>query len=139
MKVELIRKYNEKQTLGFLYVTTNAGLTLFTCATLELPWKDNKRNISCVPEGYYLVKKRKAEESPSRDYDHFILMDVKDRDYILIHTGNFNWHIQGCILVGERHLDINKDGLLDVHASTATLTRMNALLPDEFPLTIKSL
>jgi len=28
-------------------------LCMFRCHTLELPWKDNRRGISCIPDGLY--------------------------------------------------------------------------------------
>lgn len=139
MEVEIFRKRNKKQSPGFLMVLNDERKVIFSCATLELPWKGNERNVSCIPEGSYTVRKRRADESPSRNYDHFILEDVPGRSYILMHTGNFNWHIKGCILVGEYHKDINKDGLLDVFASLKTLIALNKLLPETFNLTIKQI
>lgn len=135
IKAILKRNYEPKQTIGHLYVEED-GKTIFSCASLELPWLENRRNISCVPEATYIVKKRKAAESPSRNYDHFILQNVPNRSYILIHTGNFKYHVKGCILVGESHSDINSDGLLDVINSTKTLRNLYEILPEEFQLTI---
>ena len=45
-QVYLLRTTTSDQgTEGFL-VTDG-----FNCRTLELPWKNNKRSISCIPEG----------------------------------------------------------------------------------------
>ena len=70
------------------------------CDTLENPWLDNQRNISCIPEGVYDVRLRLPRESGTRDYIHLLVKDVKDRDYILIHIGNTAKDTSGCILVG---------------------------------------
>ena len=70
------------------------------CDTLENPWQDNQRNISCIPEGEYPVRIRLPRESATRDYIHLLVKDVKDRDYILIHIGNTAKDTSGCILVG---------------------------------------
>jgi len=70
------------------------------CDTLENPWKDNQRNISCIPEGEYPVRIRLARESASRDYLHLLVKDVPNRDWILFHRGNTAKDTSGCILVG---------------------------------------
>ena len=70
------------------------------CDTLENPWKNNQRNISCIPEGEYPVRLRLARESASRDYLHLLVQDVPNRDYILFHRGNTAKDTSGCILVG---------------------------------------
>ena len=70
------------------------------CDTLENPWKDNQRNISCIPEGEYKVRLRLARESATRDYLHLLVQDVPDRDWILFHRGNSAKDTSGCILVG---------------------------------------
>ena len=70
------------------------------CDTLENPWIDNQRNISCIPEGEYEVRIRLPRESATRDYMHLLVKDVPDRDYILFHIGNRPSDTRGCILVG---------------------------------------
>jgi hypothetical protein len=70
------------------------------CDTLELPYKDNQRSISCIPAGEYSARLRYPRESGSRDYLHILVKDVPNRDYILFHRGNNASHSRGCILVG---------------------------------------
>ena len=82
--------------------------------TAELPWRENKSNISCIPEGSYRVK---AYKSPKFG-DCFKLMDVPGRTDVLIHVGNYAGDIykgyksdvQGCILIGEDVISINIGG-----------------------------
>lgn len=78
----------------------------FHCYTLELPWKDNQPNISCIPAGEYTVVPHY-----SRKFKHcFHIKDVPGRTAILIHSGNFagdrelgfRSHSYGCILVGSK-------------------------------------
>lgn len=102
------------------------------CGTLELGWKENKRNISCIPLGEYTVTKRIS----SKYGEHFHILDVEDRSYILIHAGNFYSDIRGCILVGEDFKDLNKDGLLDITNSRQTMKQLLKVLPETFDLTI---
>ena len=71
------------------------------CDTLELPWKDNQRSVSCIPAGNYEARIRLAKESGSRDYKHLLVKDVPNRSYILVHIGNTTKDTKGCILVGQ--------------------------------------
>tara|TARA_R110000765_G_scaffold345893_1_gene436104 strand:- start:147 stop:605 length:459 start_codon:yes stop_codon:yes gene_type:complete len=87
--------FTDKSTIGNLYINGE----LF-CDTLENPWLDNQRNISCIPEGSYKVRLRLARESATRDYLHLLVQDVPDRDWILFHRGNTAKDTSGCILVG---------------------------------------
>ena len=134
MKAEIKRTYGEIQTTGQLTVFDDQGVNIFTCCTLELPWRENKRRISCIPEGDYIVVKRPATEK--RKYNHFHITEVPGRDWILIHIGNSYKHILGCILVGDEFKDIDKDGNIDVINSTHTLKILYALLPEKFKLTV---
>ena len=88
--------FTDKSTIGELFLNGERF-----CDTLELPWKDNQRSISCIPEGQYKVRIRLPRESATRDYIHLLVKDVKDRDYILFHIGNTAKDTRGCILVGQ--------------------------------------
>lgn len=125
--------YDDKQTLGDLIVFNERNGIEFTCRTLELAWKDNKRRVSCIPEGEYTVVKRNSPKYK----DHFHILDVEGRDYILIHHGNFHSDILGCVLVGKNHIDIDGDGYKDVTSSKKTMGRLNEVLPKEFILRIE--
>ena len=87
--------FSEKSTIGELFLNGER-----MCDTLENPWLDNQRNISCIPAGVYDVRLRLARESASRDYLHLLVQDVPNRDFILVHRGNYPSQTQGCILVG---------------------------------------
>jgi len=43
--------YGEKQTIGKLYLLNGLNEVVADFWSLELPDKDNKRRISCIPEG----------------------------------------------------------------------------------------
>tara|TARA_B110000495_G_scaffold9317_1_gene6731 strand:+ start:558 stop:962 length:405 start_codon:yes stop_codon:yes gene_type:complete len=87
--------FSKESTIGELFLNGER-----ICDTLENPWLDNQRNISCIPEGIYPVRLRLPRESATRDYMHLLVKDVKDRDYILFHIGNTAKDTSGCILVG---------------------------------------
>lgn len=133
MKVTIDRlTEGEKQTEGLLTVY-NGEEKIFNCYTLELPWLDNAKRISCIPKGTYNVEKRQS----TKYKHHFHILDVPNRSYILIHQGNYNWHTKGCILVGKTLTDINADGLRDTTSSVATMNKLNKILPHTFKLEIK--
>lgn len=111
-----------RQTLGeFVY----NGQVI--CKTIELPWKDNDRGKSCIPRGTYDVIRR---WSPKYG-EHFHILDVPDRHYILIHAANYARQLRGCIGVGQDHKDIDKDGMRDVTNSKATMKMLLSTLPRE--------
>lgn len=142
MRAKLIRHdFQEKETLGTLIVVDENEELVYECKTLELPWRDNQRNISCIPPGTYKVRHRSANESGSFKYSHFMVMDVPNRDYILIHAGNYYSQLHGCILPGRSHVDINGDGLQDVTRSRDTLEDLVELFKHclTFELTIINL
>lgn len=77
-----------------------------TFMTLELPWRDNKPQISCIPPGTYKAKRRQT----TRFGFAFEILNVKGRSGILIHGGTYagstdkeqKANSQGCILLGTR-------------------------------------
>ena len=87
--------FTDQSTLGKLYLNGE-----YMCDTLENPWLNNQRNISCIPDGQYDVRIRLARESATRDYIHLLVQEVPERSYILFHIGNTAKDTQGCILVG---------------------------------------
>ena len=87
--------FTEESTVGELFLNGER-----MCDTLELPYINNERNISCIPEGEYKVRLRLARESATRDYLHLLVQDVPNRDWILFHRGNSAKDTSGCVLVG---------------------------------------
>jgi len=87
--------FSKESTIGELFLNGER-----ICDTLENPWVDNQRNISCIPEGIYPVRLRLPRESASRDYLHLLVQEVPNRDWILFHRGNTAKDTSGCILVG---------------------------------------
>jgi len=87
--------FTDNSTIGELFLNGEK-----MCDTLELPYRDNLKSISCIPTGQYKVRLRYPRESATRDYLHLLVQDVKDRSYILFHRGNSAKDTRGCILVG---------------------------------------
>ena len=135
MKAVLIRLKklsNDKQTCGRFIALNDNGDVVFQCASLELPWRNNLPDISCIPAGLYYVTKT---NSPKFGAGTFEVMTVPGRKSIRIHPGNFTRQIQGCILLGEKFSDIDNDDITDVVNSKATVEKLKKLT-ENFELTI---
>lgn len=125
---------NETETLGQLVIHEN-GKILFICSTLELPYLNNIARKSRIDTGVYDCVK--VGPSENIKYDHIWIKNVAGRSGIKIHIVNFVRQLAGCIGVGEKYLDIDKDGQIDITNSKNTLNQLLAILPNEFKLTIK--
>lgn len=138
--IKLVRDYHEGYTLGTMF---RDGVEI--AKTLELPWKDNLRNISCIPQGEYRVTKEPPIEKDDklgrkyRPYWHFRIHNVPNRSGILIHRITFVKDLRGCIGVASRFWDLNKDGIPDAVESGKKLQWLVDNLPDEFQLNITAL
>jgi hypothetical protein len=135
MKGIISRTYNKNETLGS-FLIMEGEKTIYKCKTIELAWNGNQHNTSCIPESTYDVVKY---NSPTKG-ECFHVKDVKDRDSILIHIGDYaageKVDTMGCILPGSHFEDINNDGNIDVVESTKTLKELLEILPDTFKLYI---
>ncbi len=94
-------------TMGYLIANGKV-----ICYTLELPWKDNSNNISCIPEGIYNGILRYDKTDGWR----IQLEKVPNRTGVQIHMGNYTTQIEGCILVGT---DAKVDNCSVLNSSTA--------------------
>ncbi|MCP3923012.1 MAG: hypothetical protein GY714_10540 [Desulfobacterales bacterium] len=102
MKGYLIRfKTSDQGTFGKMYIP-KVG---FECFTAELPFRDNKKCFSCIPEGNYKVVYYESK----RRGPCYQVTKVPNRTSILFHSGNFagdvdkNFltHSKGCVLPGK--------------------------------------
>jgi hypothetical protein len=79
-------------TIGELFINE-----VFLGYTLELPWRDNQHNISCVPEGTYPIQMFPAEHW-HRSVP--VVMNVPNRSGIEMHVANYAKDVLGCIGFG---------------------------------------
>lgn len=121
--IEIRRFYRGADcTLGCLTVGD------YRCFTLELPWRDNRANVSCIPAGAY-----KARKYHSPRHGNVLLFEgVPGRTWIEIHAGNYTRQVRGCILVGEAITHLNDDAVPDVSRSRAALRGLLSGLPDDY-------
>lgn len=93
----------------------------FIATTFELPWKDNQFQISSIPKGLYKV----TRYSSAKYKDVFQVMNVPNRDKILIHVGNFQKDTKGCILIGLGF------GIDSISESKNALTKLHSTMQNE--------
>jgi hypothetical protein len=66
----------------------------FICYTIELPWNNNEKRVSCIPAGKYFIRKRYSQKFKW----HLVVNDVENRSYILFHpANNAIKELNGCI------------------------------------------
>jgi len=106
------------------------------CVTLEPPWRNNQRDISCIPDGEYICKQTVS----GRFGRTFEVMNVPDREDILFHWGNTTVDTEGCIIQGRYYGYVNSRNMRGVLASKATFTNFINIMrrEEEFKLVIKS-
>lgn len=152
----------DEGTFGRLDVLDErTGAVVFSCSTLELPWRGNRRGVSCVPasDKGYLFKWR--TDSPKHgecyeewdDPDTAQREDVAGRDNVQIHAANlagdaekgYVAQLLGCIAPGlsvvrfrAGHKPAGDKDQRGVSASKSALEQLVAVLRKEtFRLVIK--
>ena len=67
------------------------------CLTLELEWKQNQSNESCIPDGDYTCRRINSPKFGNT----FEICNVSNRSHILFHKANIESDLLGCIGLGE--------------------------------------
>jgi Family of unknown function (DUF5675) len=89
MDIHLTRTYFPEGTNGKLECEGK-----FISCTIELPWKNNEKRVSCIPEGKYLLSKRYSKKFNW----HLTVLNVENRSFILFHPANHALlELNGCI------------------------------------------
>ena len=115
---------NKDITLGIL---SEGGYHI--CFTIENPWLNNERIISCIPSGIYTVRRK---DSPKFGSNMLTIDNVKDRDHCLFHSGNRVEDTQGCILPN----DSFSFGSMSGYGSKTAMSLISDLYPLGFELEI---
>ena len=85
----LQRNYGEKGTNGTIYYQGEV-----ICHTIELPWRNNLRRLSCIPTGRFQLKKKVFHKHG----EQIAVLNVLNREAILIHAANdAEKELLGCI------------------------------------------
>ncbi len=134
MKLILQRDETSDQgTFGTLYLPDK------TFVTGELPDRQNKHGISCIPAGLYECS---FTYSPSFKRRTYLLMQVKDRFAIRIHSANFcgdvmkgfKSQLNGCIALGLKLGSLNEQKA--VLSSKQAMTDFETLM-EQKPFTLE--
>lgn len=126
----LMRERGDDQGTFGVLALPDGGPPLYT---IELPWRSNRRTVSCIPTGRY----RCTFVTSPRFGRVYGVSGVPDRTNILIHGGNFagdttkglKSHSYGCILVGMRRGAI--DGQKAVLVSQTALRHLHTRMGGE--------
>ena len=89
MELILEREYHPQGVNGLLRCGRKK-----ICLTIERPWLNNRKQVSCIPEGRYVLERRYTKKFGW----HCLLPGVPGRTGILIHSfNNALEESQGCI------------------------------------------
>ena len=110
-------------TFGILFDYDNSII----CLTLEREWKNNEKNISCIPRGEYVCQRI---ESPKFGFT-FEVLNVPGRSHILFHSGNIEDDTHGCIITGKR-IRMFKNKIAVLLSRIAFKRFMKILNPDDW-------
>ena len=133
-------------TLGKMYEQNNyVEPPRFMYCTLELPWIDNKKFISCIPAGDYIMRPWNSPKFGKvfyieSQYSSVVGLNHGERTHILFHTANMTSQLKGCIAIGT-HLGYltnkNNDQELSVLNSRDSMQNLLEELGDyDYRLTI---
>ena len=120
--------YTKMGTLGRLTV---GDLSLYT---IELPWRGNEHNESCIPPGRYDYQRH---ESP-RFGETLWLRSVPERSEILIHAANSPQDLDGCIGPGKDYGWWADRSELAVWNSSEALDKILRNVPDEGSIDVRT-
>lgn len=88
----------------------SASIASISFESLELPWRDNRHNLSCIPPGVYTAKLINGASVGRPAFGMvYELQSVPGRTGILLHRANWagdvekGYHsdLEGCITIGE--------------------------------------
>lgn len=121
---------HDEQTYGVLRIGRRPRFV--TCEDI---WRENQREVSCIPCGEYLC----VEYDSPRFGRTYLVDGVPDRSGILFHPGNNHVDTRGCILVGSSFA--SESGASGITNSRSAFTSFLRLLKNEkqFELVIRNL
>lgn len=126
MRVEIYRIYQDKnQTSGICIIYDNDGFPLFSALSLERGWRNNQQDISCVPAGKYILKYEYSNRFKKYLWE---LKNVPNRTECKFHSANYWYQLNGCISLGLKYKDLNKDNYRDVTNSSNTMKAFESVL-----------
>lgn len=155
-------KDQTRQTLGGLKIQD----VDFSCKTLELAWRNNENNVSCIPVNteenpFYLCKYTRSPRMSKEALERWLkknptltetdcpedeknvytyeVLGVPGRAGIRIHPANYARQLLGCIALGDESKDLDLDGQNDVlHSGNTCKKFVEIMNKEDFHLIIKN-
>ena len=115
----------------------------YSCFTLELPWRGNAKNISCIPPGVYNCFFSRMSRTVGGRRELYRIWEVPDRSGIFFHAGNwagdrsqgYKSDSLGCPLLGRQRGILAKQRAI-LGSQTAVAEMLEYLEKQDFELTI---
>lgn len=127
--IKIVRDWQDaNQTLGKCTVYDENNKPLFSAISLERGWRNNEKNVSCVPLGRYPLI---LEWSNRFKTELWELKNVPNRAECKFHSANYWYQLNGCIALGLKLKDLNADGYNDVTNSKNTMKAFHNALKGE--------
>lgn len=130
MKTIIVDRYwgDTNQSSGACMILNEEGIPEFTSLSLERGWVDNKRNVSCLPEGQYRVMYEWSEKFQRMLWE---IKDTPGRSECKFHGANYWKQLNGCIALGLKLKDMDNDGYYDITSSGNTMKAFHQVLKNE--------
>ncbi len=79
------------------------------CVTVERPWLNNQRSVSCYPDGDFICKRVTSPKFGNT----FEITGIPNRTLCLFHKGNIMDDSHGCTVLGEQYEPVmGKNGVV---------------------------
>jgi hypothetical protein len=128
-----VRKWNIQEDVGDRVLTRTPDKGI---CSIERPWRDNKPNVSRIPNGIYSVIPWVSPSkgpvwaliggtvSPYKDD----VPDLADRWGVLIHIANYPSNVEGCLGLGDSFAKYDPKGCPAVWNSKNTLSAFRKIV-----------
>lgn len=129
MKRAIIREHrfiqDQNQTMGSCVVLGENNQPLFASLLLTRGWRNNQKNVSCIPKGTY-----KVVFEYSNKYKRMLweVKGVPNRSEVKFHPLNYYFDSEGCNGLGRRPKNLNNDKYLDLTDSRNTINDFHKAL-----------
>ncbi|MGB2063590.1 MAG: DUF5675 family protein [Marinomonas gallaica] len=97
INLTVVRSYLSDATVGFLVLPSGQRLQ-----TLEQAWRNNRQNVSCIPQGTYVVRRDRSGR-----WQFYSIQNVPNRTLIEIHPANYVSQLEGCLSLGMGRMNDN--------------------------------
>lgn len=116
---------DENQSSGSCVVLDSNNFPLFAGLSLERGWRNNERNVSCIPIGTYKVVLEWSNKFQTMLWE---IKGVPGRSECKFHAANYWFQLNGCNALGLRYKKLNADKYRDLTSSRNTMKAFHQAL-----------